>query len=286
MFFAVLLIAAGLCWGLGTTLVRQVADLGQKGPEMLGHFIGNVIGDGITMFGHTWHTQDVLHMLYAAVGGLFGANMVGRLLEVGVGLIFGAFLTLVLIPYFMVSGPRLVAGTIGLLPPEHRHFAQVLVARLAPALRRYMFGVLMVVAYTSVIAWIGFYPVFHLPNALLLAVTVGIREMGPAAGPLTSAVLVGLTALEQNSMLETIGLIGFIIMLRLSIDNGVGPYLLGQAARVHPVVVMFSFVIGAVLFGIIGLLLAVPLAVVVRMVLEQYYAEPIAGARARRNLYY
>jgi len=38
-----------------------------------------------------------------------------------------------------------------------------------------------------------------------------------------------------------------------------------------------SFVCGAILFGVVGLLLAVPVAVCIKITLEQYYAEPIAG---------
>ena len=71
-------------------------------------------------------------------------------------------------------------------------------------------------------------------------------------------------------------LIGFAIALRLSIDNLVGPLVLGEAARIHPVVVIISFVCGAILFGVVGLLIAVPVAVCIKITLEHYYAEPVA----------
>ena len=70
-------------------------------------------------------------------------------------------------------------------------------------------------------------------------------------------------------------LVAFVIGLRLSIDDLVGPLILGRAARVHPVVVILSFVCGAMLFGIVGLLLAMPVAVTVKTTLEHYYAEPV-----------
>jgi len=63
--------------------------------------------------------------------------------------------------------------------------------------------------------------------------------------------------------------------LRLSIDNLVGPLVLGQAARLHPVVIIGAFVFGAMLFGVLGLLLAVPAAMCVKIALEHYYAEPV-----------
>jgi predicted PurR-regulated permease PerM len=71
----------------------------------------------------------------------------------------------------------------------------------------------------------------------------------------------------------------FAVGLRLSIDNLVGPLVLGKAARLHPVVVIMAFVCGAMLFGVVGLLLAVPVAVCIKLTLEHYYAEPVAPNR-------
>jgi len=192
-----------------------------------------------------------------------------------VSLIFGTFLTLVLMPYFMISAPRLAAGTIWLLPPERREPVEDLLPRIVPVLRRYLIGLVVVISYTASVAWIGFGPVFHLPHAVLLAITVGILELIPVIGPFLSATMVGVIAVQQSGLLAAGLLFGFAIALRLSIDNLVGPIVLGEAARIHPVVVIISFVCGAILFGVVGLLLAVPIAVCIKITLEQYYAEPI-----------
>ncbi len=72
-----------------------------------------------------------------------------------------------------------------------------------------------------------------------------------------------------------VGLAAFAIALRLSIDQIVGPLVLGRAAQLHPVVIIFAFLTGAALFGIIGLLLAVPFAAAIKIVLMMYYAEPV-----------
>lgn len=69
--------------------------------------------------------------------------------------------------------------------------------------------------------------------------------------------------------------IGFALALRLSIDNLAGPFLPGRAVTLHPVAVIFCFVIGAMSFGIIGLVLAVPNAACVTLVLDRYCPEPI-----------
>jgi predicted PurR-regulated permease PerM len=207
---------------------------------------------------------------------MFSVGMLARVAGIGVAGIFALVLLLVLLPYFMISGPRLAAAAIWLIPPERRHSVEGLLPRLLPVLRRYLVGVFMVVSYTAGVAWLGFGLVFKLPHAPLLSITVGLLEIIPAIGPATSAVLASLAALQNGgSLVGLLGPIGFIIALRLSIDNLVGPFVLGQAARIHPVVVMFAFVSGAMLFGAIGLLLAVPAAVTIKTALQHYYAEPV-----------
>jgi predicted PurR-regulated permease PerM len=137
-------------------------------------------------------------------------------------------------------------------------------------------GVAVVVTFTSAAAWIGFGLIFGLPHAVLLSLAAGLLEIVPALGPATSMALVGLSATQQHSAAAIVTLMLYAILLRLVIDNGVGPVVLGQSARLHPVAVMFAFVCGAALLGVVGLLLAVPTAACLVVVLDTYYAEPVA----------
>jgi predicted PurR-regulated permease PerM len=62
-------------------------------------------------------------------------------------------------------------------------------------------------------------------------------------------------------------------VLRLSIDQMVGPIVLGRAAHVHPVLIIFCFLAGGVLFGIPGLIIAVPVALLIRSTLATLYGD-------------
>src|SRR5207248_10524763 len=104
---------------------------------------------------------------------------------------------------------------------------------------------------------------------------VGVLELVAAVEPRSSRVLVGMVAVQQTSLQAAILLVGCVVALRLSIDNLVGPLVLGSATRLHPVVIVAAFTCGAMLFGIVGLLLAVPVAVCIKIALEHYYAEPV-----------
>jgi predicted PurR-regulated permease PerM len=142
---------------------------------------------------------------------------------------------------------------------------------------RYLVGLITVVGYTFAMDLISFWLVFRIPHAVLLSIVVGLLELIPVIGPALSIGLIVVSAIQQSSLLAMVGLIIFAVALRISIDQLVGPLVLGRAAKVHPVVIIFSFLSGAVLFGAIGLLLAVPVAASIKIVLSIYYSEPVKG---------
>jgi predicted PurR-regulated permease PerM len=283
LYIVLVAVLGGAGYWIGNTAASDLMKVVAHAPEILRHFLDEMIGNqGVTVFGETYTPDKLEQTLAGALQGMIGLSVVGRAAGFGLSVIFGTFLTLVLMPYFMISAPRLAAGSIWLLPPERRSSVEDLLPKIVPVLRRYLIGLCVVVLYTATAAWIGFGPIFHLPHAVLLAITVGVLELIPVIGPFASAMIVGLIAVQQSGIWAAAFLFGFAIALRLSIDNIVGPIVLGEAARIHPVVVIISFVCGAILFGVVGLLIAVPVAVCIKTTLEHYYAEPIAREPDRR----
>lgn len=278
LYLVILAILAAAAYLIVTTAAIDLIRVVAEAPEIIRNLATQALGPaGLTWFGQHYSPDQLSNGLLDALANLVGSNILARIAGSGVSAVFATFLMLVLTPYFMISGPRLAAGAIWLIPPERRPSVVLLLPRIVPVLRRYLIGISLVVVYTGVIAWIGFGPLFGLPHAVLLAITVGVLELIPVVGPLVSATIVGLVALQQSRLWGAAFLMVFAIGLRVSIDNLVGPLVLGKAARVHPVVVIIAFVCGAMLFGVVGLLLAVPVVVCVKIALEHYYAEPISS---------
>lgn len=277
LYLAILALVAAAVYLIVTTAAFDLVRVVAEAPAIIRNLAAQAFGPaGITLLGQRYTPDQLADGLLEALARLAGSNSLSRIAGSGISIVFGTFLMLVLTPYFMISGPRLAAGTLWLIPPERRQSVVVLLPQIVPVLRRYLIGIFLVVVYTSVVAWIGFGPLFGLPHSVLLAITVGVLELIPVMGPLLSATIVGLVAIQQSTLLGAGFLMGFAIGLRVSIDNLVGPLVLGKAARVHPVVVIIAFVCGAMLFGVVGLLLAVPVVVCVKISLEHYYAEPIS----------
>ncbi|HEY6430788.1 MAG TPA: AI-2E family transporter [Acetobacteraceae bacterium] len=274
-----IVIVGGVGWGIwwiGHTAYHEITIVAARLPQMIRQGVTDVAGpSGFDFFGKHYSAEQLSSAVTGGTGSVFRAAQLMLALKVGVGAAAGLALTFVLIPYFLISGPRLAAGALWLVPPERRRSVTDMLPKLVPMLRQYVVGLICVVVYTVTMAYIGLGLIFAVSNPALLAVIIGFLELIPVIGPITSIALIGLAAAQQSTF-AAIFLMLYALALRLSIDNLVGPLALGRAVTVHPVVVIFGFVIGAMLFGIIGLLLAVPTAACIKLILAHYYAEPIA----------
>ena len=90
---------------------------------------------------------------------------------------FGLILTLVLLFYFLLSGPSMARGLLKLMPPRQRPLIMHIWTVLDPVLKRYFIGVLVVVAYAAAAAYVGLGLVLGIPHAVLLALLTGVLEM-------------------------------------------------------------------------------------------------------------
>jgi predicted PurR-regulated permease PerM len=223
-----------------------------------------------------------------AVQGLGSSLSQGRALALaawGFAGVFSIFLMIVLLFYFLVGGPQISQGLFWLVPPKQRPLIHSIWRRLDPVLKRYFIGVAAVVVYASSASYVGIGLVLKLPHAILLALLTGILEMLPVIGPALSAIIAGLVAIQNATSLG--GVVGYAIYataLRLSIDQLLGPLVLGSAARIHPTLIIFCFLTGGLLFGVVGVILAVPVALTIKIVLATLYEELPDDEAARREI--
>jgi predicted PurR-regulated permease PerM len=207
----------------------------------------------------------------------------GRVLEVaalGVAGFFGFILTVVLLGYFLLDAHRIGRGLAWLIPPRYRPFTTRVGRNLEPVLRRYFIGVGLVVVYASTVAYIGLGLVLNIHHAVFLALITGLLELIPFVGPAASAVIAGLVAVQQaSSGWSIIAYCLYATVLRISIDQFFGPLVLGRAAYVPPVLVIFCFLAGGLLFGVVGVMLSVPVAISIKVLLTVIYEEPDPSLR-------
>lgn len=238
----------------------------------------NLLGNGtIQIFGEQVSASDIAAAAVARARSLLQQG--GTLTAIALGAfggIFGVFLTLTLFAYFLATGEQVVRGLLKIFPPSWRPRTARVLAALRPILFRYFFGIAAVIVYAGSAAYIGLALFLHLRHAVFLAALTGLLEVLPVVGPALSAVTAGLVAIQEAKSVWGIILYAiYATVLRLSIDQLVGPLVLGNAARVHPTLVIFCFLAGGALFEIVGVIMAVPVALTVKVTLATIYGEPV-----------
>jgi len=286
VFVLCLTLLAGLGWWIKAVVFPDAVELTQSLPEMLRKVFVDAAGsDHVRLFGHDLSADAVIGEAGSSVRAMAGGEGgVGEALFAGLGALLMFVLTISTFCYFLVSGPTLARGVLWLFPPWLRPSVAGVAATMKPFLFRYVVGMLVVISSTCVLSWIGLGPVLHLPHAVVLALLVGLLEFFPVVGAVASALLLGLAAVSQGSIGVVIGVALFTLALRLVIDQVIAPLIYGKASALHPAAVLFAFLVGATLYGVLGLLLAVPGAATIKVILKRYYGETDSDATNRTAL--
>ena len=116
----------------------------------------------------------------------------------------------------------------------------------------------------GILCWIGF-TALGLPYPGTLALAAGLLEMIPLAGPLIVAVVATAMAPER-----VLGVLGFLLVLRIVQDYLVYPHLISKAMKLHRVAVVIALWAGAALGGVVGVCLAVPVVGVLQVTLRHW----------------
>src|SRR5579872_578714 len=226
-------------WRGGTLLYASVSRFSVNGQEELNRLLTRLLGGGqVAAFGVRLEAQQIAADILGRIQKAWNSPQAAMLAGLGASVAFGTALFLVLLFYFFVSGPQLAKGTLRLAPPEYRDAIATFGERVNPVLQRYLRGLCAIVIYSAVVSWIGVGPIFHLPHPLFLAIATGLLELIPIIGPTTSATIVGAAVALHGGTAWTFAGFGlFWFCLRMSIDQVVGPLVLGQAVHVHPVAI-------------------------------------------------
>lgn len=282
VLFALMGLAAILAVLGAPPLLRELQRIAADLQGTVTGFVRVLIGNGtFNLMGQRLDAAGIGAMIAHEAQSWMAQN--GRILylaAIGAAGLFGGILTLVLLGYFLLDAHRIGRGLAWLVPPHYRPLTGRVGRDLEPILRRYFIGVGLVVLYAATAAYIGLGLVLKIQHAVFLALITGLLELIPFVGPAASAVIAGLVAVQQaSSSWNIIGYIIYATALRISIDQFFGPLVLGRAAYVPPVLVIFCFLAGGLLFGIVGVVLSVPVALSIKVLLRIIYQEPDAGSR-------
>ncbi len=181
--------------------------------------------------------------------------------------------------YFMRDIDPLRRRLWSWVPAQYRDRARAASRQMNRMLASYFRGqlVLMFLAFCACFAvclvlrlWLG------IDSILVVAVTNGLLYAVPVLGPFVAsvvAVIVGFTTADGNPWVAALIMLGVIQGLNLVFDQVVTPKIAGGRVGLHPLVVIFSVLAGATLMGLVGMIIAVPVAGAVKILIDTFMPE-------------
>jgi predicted PurR-regulated permease PerM len=181
-----------------------------------------------------------------------------------VGLIF--VLAPIIAFYLLVDLPHIRRVTQSLIPEDRKAEVLLVGRRLAHAISGYFRGQLFVAAIVGTMASIGL-AILGLPFWLVIGMVAGIFNMIPMIGPWIGAVPGVIIALTTRDVGTAVWVVGIMAGVQQIDNHFISPVVMQRAVKLHPAVVMLTLLAGGTLGGFFGLLLAVPLVAVLKVLL-------------------
>ena len=192
---------------------------------------------------------------------------------IGLGHFVLEFLVFLIATFLLLrDAPRLYEFVRRNLPGRQRREIVQVLGETNVMLGRYIRGQLFLVLLMSTVTTIAL-TLLGVPYSVLLGVMTGLLETIPFVGPITAGAIACLVALGHPnpfgwSQLAYVGVVAAMYtILRHAEDYLVIPTVIGRAVRLHPALVIFSLLTGGAVFGLLGVILAVPFAATLRLVL-------------------
>lgn len=204
------------------------------------------------------------------------SRLLGPLASVGASVAagLGALIVVLLTALYTAIQPQpLESGIVRMVPPARRHDAERILARLGTAylgwLKGLAFGMLVLGGITYLglqLAGLGF--------AAFFAVFTAVAMIVPYFGALASSIppiLYALTISPGKALVVT----GIYVLAHQLESNVIQPLVVARNVKMHPAVVAVGVVAVDQLFGFIGLIVAVPILVTIKILIEELWIRPI-----------
>lgn len=276
-FVAALALVSVVVTLLGPTVARQVSSFAQAAPRYLsqvqkveatveGRVSALVLPpwlSGVIRSASTQLSQFVVTLGndLARIVLTIGSHIATGLLDI--------FLSFVIAFWVLADLPKIREELIELAGPRYEADAEHLLLTVTRVLGGYLQGQTIASLITAAIATIGF-AIFHVPYAIVLGIIAFIFNFAPYVGPVTTGLIAGLLGLFVSPGTALAGVLSVIVAQNVT-DGVIVPRVMSSRVDLHPTLVIFSLLVGGALFGVPGLLFAIPVAAIGKGLFVYYY---------------
>ncbi|MDR7482141.1 MAG: AI-2E family transporter [Armatimonadota bacterium] len=263
-----LLAALGLVGSLLVTpLVRETSDLVERAPELYGR-LQEMIADLQQRYPWLPNLTGFIQRLPEEAGRL--TAYVGRATGVAFrvfGAIVSAVTVLILSFYMLLEGPAIKAGFLRLFPRRNHRQLEMVLTEIGRKFGGWLRGQLFLGLIVGLAAGLGTAGL-GLPYALLLGLAAGVTELIPLVGPVLGAIPAVFVALFGPTW-RLLAVIVLFVAIQQAENHFLVPRVTRQTVGLSPVLTLVAIMVGTKLMGILGALLAVPVAAAVQVIVGE-----------------
>ncbi|MBU1178408.1 AI-2E family transporter [Patescibacteria group bacterium] len=218
--------------------------------------------------------QEAFDNMFASLSSM-GSNVSGESFSVfgtisGIlGVVFSIVIVFVLSFYFTVQEDSLKKFVRSLIPMKHRPYVDSLVGRVQKQIGYWLRGQIMLGLVVGIMLYIGL-SLLGVKYALILAILGGLLEIVPYLGPIISAVPAIFLAFTQRPILALFVLILYIVVQQLE-NHILVPKVMQRVVGLNPLITIIVILVGVKVAGILGGILAVPIATAIQVFLSDIF---------------
>ncbi len=267
---AVLLSFAGIILAIVPLLVEQISNLIEDGPQMVQDFMASAwFQDVNAQFGSTLEdaAQGALSFLQDP-GNIL--NISGGVFAVGAGIaggLTGVTIVLILTLYFMASLRSMKNIATRFVPAYQRDTFRELLEDVSGAVGRYVMGQASLALVNGILSLI-FLTLIGAPVPALLALIAFIGSMIPLVGTLAASIINALLCLFVSPVTALIAIIYYLVYMQIE-AYVLSPRIMNKAVAVPGALVVIAAVAGGALGGILGALVAIPVAASIIIIVQK-----------------
>ncbi|NLG60690.1 MAG: AI-2E family transporter [Candidatus Cloacimonetes bacterium] len=242
-------------WWQGVIAAVQRMNVPFLSEEALARRMRDLDGEGIAAF--VRERQDGLLRS--------GWNTLGRGVGIVVTVIGYLVVTPVVLVYLLLDFDRVRHAAMDLLPASRRESIISFISDYDALLSRFLRGQVLAASIVGLLTWLGLL-IVGFPLSGLVGAIAGVFNLVPYLGLIASVIPVIIIALFSGSFLGSLLKAGIVFAIVQFIDGSItGPRITGSSVGLHPVWVMLALAVGGYFFGFVGILLAMPAAVLVKL---------------------
>lgn len=272
--FIVVVIAFGaLVLFAGARLNSELRDLEREGPSIVQSVVEKLTGgQDLDLLGQQMSSRELGRRLDVAVQQELGTpSQAIQAVSAGFSLLFGVILVFLSLAYMLIDGPNFFRYILRFVPTEHRSHVERLAIQIHHVLGRYLRGQLVLIVLMSTVTFVVLEYGFDLPYSLWVGILTGILEIIPVVGPITAGAIAATIGFSQGGASQAAAIAIVYFVLRQVEDQLIMPIVVGRAVHIHPLVTIFAVLVGEKIAGVLGMILAVPIAATLKVILDYAY---------------